>query len=48
MAGKLKDLSLNPLTIRRYVEENFSIEKMVSSYLELYTEAVRHSSTRAA
>ena len=48
MAGKLKDLSLNPATVRRYVEENFSIEKMVSSYLELYTEAVRYSGKRAA
>ena len=31
-----------------YVEENFSIERMVNGYLELYEQAVAHSEVREA
>ncbi len=32
----LRSLNIEPATVRRYVEENFSIEKMVASYITLY------------
>ena len=36
MTKRLGELSLDPVAIRAYVEENFSIERMVSAYLDLY------------
>jgi glycosyltransferase involved in cell wall biosynthesis len=40
MAKRAGDLNFNPATVRHYVEENFSIEKMVRQYVALYQEAV--------
>jgi hypothetical protein len=31
---------MKPATVRRYVEENFSIDKMVASYVSLYKETI--------
>jgi hypothetical protein len=31
---------MKPATVRRYVEENFSIEKMVASYVSLYEDSI--------
>jgi len=36
----LRSLNIEPSTVRRYVEENFSIEKMVASYITLYKEII--------
>jgi glycosyltransferase involved in cell wall biosynthesis len=49
LTNRVKNLQLDPATIRRYVEENFSIERMVRDYMELYEDAIRsHNSERAA
>jgi glycosyltransferase involved in cell wall biosynthesis len=49
MTNRVKNLQLDPATIRRYVEENFSIERMAREYVELYEEAIRsRNSERAA
>jgi len=37
---RLSSLNFQPATVRRYVEENFSIEKMVASYITLYKETI--------
>jgi glycosyltransferase involved in cell wall biosynthesis len=54
MAKRVGDLGgIHPATVRRYVEENFSIDKMVREYLSLYQAALNGtvvagaSSTRA-
>ncbi len=44
MAKRVVDLNINPVVVRRYVEENFSIEKMVERYVALYRNAIRESS----
>jgi glycosyltransferase involved in cell wall biosynthesis len=36
----LGGLNFQPAAVRRYVEENFSIEKMVASYITLYKETI--------
>ena len=36
----LSGLNFQPAAVRRYVEENFSIEKMVASYIALYKETI--------
>lgn len=41
MVKRVRDLALEPRTIRSYVAENFSTEKMASKYLALYQEAAR-------
>jgi glycosyltransferase involved in cell wall biosynthesis len=48
MAKRARDLNFDPVAIRRYVAENFSIERMVSAYVELYKDAVAHSDLRKA
>jgi glycosyltransferase involved in cell wall biosynthesis len=49
MTNRVKNLQIDPATIRRYVEENFSIERMAREYVELYHEAIRiRNSERAA
>lgn len=35
---RLRNLDIKPVTVRRYVEENFSIDRMVASYIALYQE----------
>jgi glycosyltransferase involved in cell wall biosynthesis len=49
MTNRVKNLQIDPATIRRYVEENFSIERMVRGYMELYEDVIQnHNSERAA
>ena len=49
MANRIKNLQLDPAIIRRYVEKNFSTERMVRDYVGLYEDAIRgHNSARAA
>jgi len=43
MVKRSENLNLDPVAIRRYVEENFSIERMVRGYVALYKEAVAKS-----
>jgi len=38
MVKRLSDLRLEPPTVRRYVEENFSIQLMTGRYIRLYEE----------
>ena len=39
MAARVADLRMSPRSLRRYVEENFSITRMVAEYADLYREA---------
>ena len=41
MAHRAQKLSLAPKTVRGYVEDNFSIEKMVAKYAKLYAEILQ-------
>ncbi len=41
LTNRVKNLSLRPETVRHYVEENFSIEKMVARYVKLYDETLK-------
>jgi hypothetical protein len=36
-----KNIDITPATVRAYVEEFFSSERMVEGYIELYSEIVR-------
>jgi glycosyltransferase involved in cell wall biosynthesis len=36
--GKLEGTKLNPADLRRYVQENFSLERMVAGYSDLYAD----------
>jgi glycosyltransferase involved in cell wall biosynthesis len=38
LAKKVRTLNFEPAAVRRYAEENFSIEKMVNQYVDLYQE----------
>jgi glycosyltransferase involved in cell wall biosynthesis len=40
MSNRVRSLNINPATVRKYVEENFSIERMVRDYLALYQDAL--------
>ena len=40
MASRVTNLGIQPATARRYVEENFSIERMVGEYITLYKETL--------
>jgi glycosyltransferase involved in cell wall biosynthesis len=40
MARHVRTLDINPRMVRQYVEENFSIERMVRSYLSVYEETL--------
>jgi glycosyltransferase involved in cell wall biosynthesis len=46
MAEAVKNLNIDPAMVRRYVEENFSIGKMVGQYIALYQEASNESFSR--
>jgi glycosyltransferase involved in cell wall biosynthesis len=41
MTRCIRDLNTKPADVRRYVEENFSVEVMVRKYLNLYQETLR-------
>lgn len=40
LAKRAMDLHIEPAVIRRYVEEHFSLQRMVASYQELYKDAI--------
>jgi glycosyltransferase involved in cell wall biosynthesis len=46
MVNRVRESALDATTVRRYVEENFSISKMVNGYVTLYEEALRESHAR--
>jgi glycosyltransferase involved in cell wall biosynthesis len=48
MAKRVRELNFDATGIRRYVEENFSIERMVGGYLDLYREAIAQSEAQKA
>jgi glycosyltransferase involved in cell wall biosynthesis len=39
MAKRVKDIQISPRALRQYVDENFSLERMVAEYASLYEEA---------
>jgi glycosyltransferase involved in cell wall biosynthesis len=46
MAKRIPELRLAPASIRGYVEENFSLEKMVEQYANLYSEILLSKTNR--
>ncbi len=48
MAKKVTGLDIPPTTVRKYVEENFSIERMVREYVSQYEEVVSERKARSA
>jgi hypothetical protein len=38
MAKRVRDLRLIPASVRRYVEDRFSLNRMVGEYVALYNE----------
>jgi glycosyltransferase involved in cell wall biosynthesis len=40
LVNTVGNLNMKPTTVRRYVEENFSIDKMVARYVSLYKEMI--------
>jgi len=48
MAKRVGNLDLEPANVRRYVEENFSVEHMVKNYVTLYDEILRAQAQKAA
>jgi glycosyltransferase involved in cell wall biosynthesis len=47
MANRVRSLNINCATVRKYVEENFSIERMVRDYLALYRDALDAGGARS-
>jgi glycosyltransferase involved in cell wall biosynthesis len=43
LVAYLRDLRLDPVAVRQYVEQNFSLERMAQDYCSLYTEIVNKS-----
>jgi len=43
LAKRVTQLNFDPAALRRYVEENFSLELMVGKYAGLYAEALAES-----
>jgi glycosyltransferase involved in cell wall biosynthesis len=48
MANRIKNLSLTPATVRQYVTDNFSIDKMVQNYIGLYKETLLNLNEKVA
>jgi glycosyltransferase involved in cell wall biosynthesis len=48
MAKRVGNLDIEPAKVRRYVEENFSVDHMVRSYVSLYEEILREAQTGKA
>ena len=48
MSRRVRDLNLDPVSVRRYVEENFSVERMVQRYIALYQQVLRETMPRVA
>jgi glycosyltransferase involved in cell wall biosynthesis len=47
MAAQAKELDLDPVSVRRYVEENFSAASMVAKYTALYREIYQGDESQA-
>ena len=43
MSGRLRELNLDPASVRRYVEENFSVQRMVKNYVALYQQILNET-----
>ncbi len=48
LAACAKDIDITPATVRAYVEEYFSAERMVDDYIDLYSKLVRNTPIPAA
>jgi glycosyltransferase involved in cell wall biosynthesis len=48
LVNSLRTLNINPVIVRRYVEEKFSIEKMVASYVSLYKSLIANKNEHRA
>jgi glycosyltransferase involved in cell wall biosynthesis len=48
MSKHALNLKFDPISVRRYVEENFSIDRMAAEYDDLYKEAISHKSAESA
>jgi glycosyltransferase involved in cell wall biosynthesis len=48
MTRCIRDLNTKPADVRRYVEENFSVEVMVRKYINLYQETLRATTQHQA
>jgi glycosyltransferase involved in cell wall biosynthesis len=46
MVKEVGELHFDPNTVRKYVEESFSLDRMVRNYLSLYGHAMREAETR--
>ena len=46
MSNRVRNLNIDPATVRKYVEENFSIERMVEDYVALYRDALHVGGAR--
>jgi glycosyltransferase involved in cell wall biosynthesis len=47
MAKRVRDLNMDPFTVRQYAEDNFSIQRMASEYMRVYEDALRDAQTRS-
>lgn len=45
LAECARNLALDPRTIRNYAEQNFSVQRMVSDYIQLYSEIISERQT---
>ena len=43
LAQRVKQLNFEPAALRRYVDENFSLDRMVGKYVDLYGQAARET-----
>jgi len=48
LVNSLRTLNIKPATVRQYVEENFSIEKIVASYVSLYKDSIANKNEHRA
>ncbi len=48
MAQHARHVDLDPMAVRRYVEENFSISRMANDYVQVYESALAGQSRKAA
>ena len=46
MANRARDLKMDALAVRKYVEDNFSIQRMADGYRRVYEDALRDRQTR--
>lgn len=48
MTKRVRELNFKPSVIRSYVEENFSVERMVRNYVKLYEQIIEEAGNRKA